>query len=437
MLNRFIQNSAGGVAPMFAIVAIPLIGAIGTAIDYSRAASARTQLLAAADAASLASVRKSSAAMAAAASMSGDGAIAAGATEATKLFNAEIAGAKGYTLNSVTATVSKTGTNIASTVKFSAAVSMSFMGLFGISTVSIGGSSTAGNNLPLFIDFYLLLDNTPSMGVGATTSDITTMVNNTADKCAFACHDLSDPNNYYNLAKKLGVTTRIDVLRTATQQLMDTATATAAYSNQFRMAIYTFGAAADKAGLTKIQSLTSKLSNAKTAASAIDLMTVPYQNYADDTDTDLQGVLKKMKDEIPKPGDGSSSSKRLKYLFFVSDGVGDRVDGSPGCARPVTNGSDPQTGKSYTRCQEPLDPSRCDDIKKDGTKIAVLYTTYLPLPTNAWYNTWISPFADQIAANMQSCASPGLYFEVGPNQGISEAMNALFQKAVAMARLTK
>ena len=67
----------------------------------------------------------------------------------------------------------------------------------------------------------------------------------------------------------------------------------------------------------------------------------------------------------------------------------------------------------------------------------MLYTTYLPLPTNGWYNTWIAPFADQIATNMQSCASPGLYFEVGPNQGISEAMTALFQKAVAMARLTK
>ena len=67
----------------------------------------------------------------------------------------------------------------------------------------------------------------------------------------------------------------------------------------------------------------------------------------------------------------------------------------------------------------------------------MLYTAYLPLPTNGWYNSWIKPFEDQIASNMQSCASSGLYFEVGPNQGISEAMNALFQKAVAMARLTK
>jgi Flp pilus assembly protein TadG len=422
---------------MFAIAAIPLIGAIGAAIDYSHAATVRTQLLAAADAASLASVRKSSAAMAAAASMSGDGPIPAGAAEATKLFNAELTGQKGYTLGNVTATVTKTGTNIASTVSFTAQVPMSFMGLLGITSVNIGGTSTAANGLPLFVDFYLLLDNTPSMGVGATTNDITMMVNNTSDQCAFACHDLSNPNNYYNLAKSLGVTTRIDVLRTATQQLMDTAQTTASFSNQFRMAIYTFGAAADKAGLTKIQSLTTNLSGAKTSAAAIDLMTVSYQNYADDTDTNLPDVLDKMNNEIPKPGDGSTSAKPLKYLFFVSDGVGDRVNGSPGCGRPVTNGSDPQTGKNYVRCQEPLDPSSCDDIKKNGVKIAVLYTTYLPLPTNAWYNSWIAPFAGDIATNMQSCASPGLYFEVGPNQGISEAMTALFQKAVAMARLTK
>ena len=84
-------------------------------------------------------------------------------------------------------------------------------------------------------------------------------------------------------------------------------------------------------------------------------------------------------------------------------------------------------------------------MKKRGVKIAVLYTTYLDLPTNAWYNQWIAPFNagpygpsinSQIAANMQSCASPGLYFEVSPTDGISEAMTALFEKAVLQARLT-
>jgi hypothetical protein len=84
-------------------------------------------------------------------------------------------------------------------------------------------------------------------------------------------------------------------------------------------------------------------------------------------------------------------------------------------------------------------------MKNRGVKIAVLYTTYLALPTNSWYNSWIAPFNagpwgpspnSQIALNMQSCASPGLYFEVSPTQGISAAMSALFQKAVADARIS-
>ena len=87
----------------------------------------------------------------------------------------------------------------------------------------------------------------------------------------------------------------------------------------------------------------------------------------------------------------------------------------------------------------------CTSLKTRGIKIAVLYTTYLNLPTNPWYMTWIDPFntgpwgpspKSEIAQNMKNCASPGYYFEVSPTQGISEAMNALFQKAVADARIS-
>jgi hypothetical protein len=67
----------------------------------------------------------------------------------------------------------------------------------------------------------------------------------------------------------------------------------------------------------------------------------------------------------------------------------------------------------------------------------VLYTTYLPLPTNAWYNQYIAPFSSEISTQMQSCASPGLFFSVSPTQGISDAMSALFQNAVMTARLIK
>jgi len=172
-------------------------------------------------------------------------------------------------------------------------------------------------------------------------------------------------------------------------------------------------------------------------------MTVPYQNYASDTDTNF-AVLSQMNSEITTPGDGATSGAPQKVLFFVSDGVADADN--PSCTRTTTVGQDPQTGKKYTRCQEPLNPALCTVIKNRGIKIAVLYTTYLALPTNAWYMTWIDPFNQgpygpspnsKIAQNMQSCASPGLYFEVSPTQGIAEAMTALFEKTVQAARLTK
>jgi hypothetical protein len=84
-----------------------------------------------------------------------------------------------------------------------------------------------------------------------------------------------------------------------------------------------------------------------------------------------------------------------------------------------------------------MNPSYCTTIKNRGIRIAVLYTQYLPLPTNAWYNSYIAPFQPNIGTNLQSCASPGLYFQVTTDQDISAAMVALFNTAVATAHLTQ
>ena len=109
------------------------------------------------------------------------------------------------------------------------------------------------------INFYLLLDNSPSMDLPATSAGITAMINATknapsnggnAGGCAFACHE-SDPAadnlgnpggvDNYQLAQNLGVVTRIQNMATATQSLMTTATATEASNNAtYKVAIYTF-----------------------------------------------------------------------------------------------------------------------------------------------------------------------------------------------------
>lgn len=435
ILNGFRRDSSGNVAITFALAAVPIVMSVGAAVDYSLANRTKAVLDSYADAAVLSVTNQASMSLSAKTAKA----------NAVTFFNAEIIGLKRGSVSSVTAKVTDSGNGRTAVVSYTASVPTSLMGIAGINTINIAGTSTAASAVPTYIDFYLLLDNTPSMGVGATPADVATMVNNTPDQCAFACHQLDvSPNDYYGLAKKLGVTTRIDVVRSATQQLMDTATATQTVSGQFRAAIYTFGTAASNAGLTKIQSLTSSLSSAKTAAGNIDLMTVPYQNYASDTDTNFDDVFPDMNNAIATPGDGSTSSQPQKILFFVSDGVADAANIS--CQKSTTAGQDPQTGTKYTRCQEPLNVSLCQTMKDRGIKIAVLYTTYLALPTNGWYMSWIDPFNkgpygpspnSEIAANMQTCASPGFYFEVSPTDGISQAMSALFQKVVRSARLTK
>lgn len=432
LIRHFVRDRRGNIAVIFALCCVPLITVIGCAVDYARATQVRSKLQAAADAASVGSVAKASPAFIAAGTMTSDGSIAVGVTDAQNIFNANVANLTGYTPGSLAPTVVKSGSTVTSTIAFGATVNTMFLGVIGKSSLALSGTSTATASMPLYIDFYLLLDNSPSMGVGATPTDVQTMVNNTSDKCAFACHDLKDKNNYCDLAKKLGVTTRIDVLRSATQSLMDTASATATYSNQFRMALYDFGGSASTLGLRNLFSLSASLSSAKSAAGNIDLMSVNGQNENGDQDTAFTAVLPAMNSEISSPGPGTSSSP-LKYLFFVSDGVAD--ESNTACLKPLSGS---------TRCQSPLNAALCKTMKYRGVKIAVLYTTYLALPTNSWYMKWVDPFNagpygpsphSEIARNMQSCASPGLYFEVSPTQGISEAMNALFKKAVADARI--
>lgn len=412
-LRTFRRDQRGNIAVLFAVTLLPLVCAVGAAVDFTLASAAKVKLDAAADAAVLAAVNRSALLMSSTTAQ----------TVASNMFDAQSdiawVTSKGATVNVNDTTAGRTAT-----VNYSAQMQTQLMGLAGFNTMTLAGSATAASALPTYVDFYLLLDNTPSMGVAATPADVATMVANTPDKCAFACHDLSNSNDYYKLAKKLGVTMRIDVVRQATQSLMDMATAATVVPAQFRMAIYTFGSSCNGTALTTITALTSSLSSAKTAANAIDLMSTPYQNYNSDQCTDYDNILAAMNNTIPTPGSGMSSAPQ-KFLFFVSDGVADAYYPTS-CSQKTTGG----------RCQEPLTIAACTAMKNRGIQIAVLYTTYLPLPTNAWYNSWIAPFSSQIPTNMQSCASPGFYFEVSPTQGVSSAMTALFQKAVAQARLT-
>ena len=53
MLARFLTNTRGGVAPLMAVMAVPIMAAVGMAVDYSRINAARTAFQVALDATAL------------------------------------------------------------------------------------------------------------------------------------------------------------------------------------------------------------------------------------------------------------------------------------------------------------------------------------------------------------------------------------------------
>jgi Flp pilus assembly protein TadG len=428
-LRQLCRHEGGSIAMFTGLAAVPIIFSVGAGVDYSTANMVKAKLDAIADAAALSAVDHPAI----------SGTAAAAQTAATNVFNSEAASIQHVTVNNPTVTVTDSSTGRTAVVSYSATKSNLFMGLVGLPTTTITGSSTAQAGLSVNINFYLLLDNSPSMNIAATTDGINTMVANTSAQggCAFACHEsnpsadnLGNPGgeDNYTLAQNLGVVTRMENLASATQSLMSTASSVeGSDSTQYQMAIYTFNGS----GLSTIQSLTSNLANAQAAAANINVLEVYDNNWLtksnnnNDTDTDFESAMSAVNGIMPNPGLGTPTSTPQEVLFIVSDGVDDEVSSS--CSQSLDG----------NRCQQPFNTSWCTTVKNRGIQIAVIYTDYLPLPTNAWYNDWIAPFQSQIGPNIESCASPGMFFSVTTDGDISAAMQALFQQAVATARLTK
>jgi Flp pilus assembly protein TadG len=424
LFRRFAGNRDANVAVIFAIASLPTIYLLGMGLDFSSAVRRQSQLDAAADAAAIAAVTP--------AMMAQDS--QAATTAATNVFNSKAVGLGGLqSAPTPTVTITNNGLVRTATVAYTASATNNFPTLIGKTSWTISGTSSASATVMPNINFYLLLDSSPSMAIAGTPAGITTMVNNTSSQggCAFACHEShpSDDNlgnpggeDNYALARNLGVTLRIDLLAQATASLMSTARATeTANGNTYKMAIYSFDV-----GVNSIQPTpTSNLTLAANETSAIQVLEVynnnclTSSNCNNDEDTNWDLALSTLNSAMPNPGGGTNlnGDTPQEVLFIVTDGVEDEN----------VNGT-----RTYQ-----MSTAECTTIKNRGIRIAMLYTEYLPLTTNAWYNTYIAPFQSTIASTMQSCASPGLFFDVQSGGDISSAMAALFQQAVATARLTQ
>ena len=145
-LNRLKQDRSGNLAIIAALSAIPLVLAIGIAVDYARASAARSDLQSAVDAAVLAGARDASTSW---------------ATVASSMLSSSIK-TKDFTLGSSSFSMNDSGNYVGSA---SGTVATTFAGLVSMQTITISATATAVVKAASDKVCILLLSTTASPGL--------------------------------------------------------------------------------------------------------------------------------------------------------------------------------------------------------------------------------------------------------------------------------
>jgi hypothetical protein len=350
-LKQFTTDRSGNFGIMFALTAMPVIMAVGMAIDYSIVANAQAKLNSAADSAALAGVVRAKNVI----MNAPDGAdiyqlnsqaIAEGQAAALKMFAAQAAQIP-YVKNAFgSISLSKVEQNINSVFSYTADAQLSFGSFLNMNTIQIKNNVGAQSQLEKFLDIHIVIDNSGSMGVGATPNDIAKM--QAGFGCSFGCHIL-DPEfddfsmhsdayknividgvlvndvagrTYYEKAHRIpGVKMKIDVVREAVDTFVKKAKLFAKSPNQLRFSIYTFS---NKLVTVYTQPTpVTDYSALETAIASIELEKVTGgTNFQYSIGNQLTAI-------VPASKSGNDAASRITHVVMFTDGVEDGTMGVP------------------------------------------------------------------------------------------------------------
>jgi Flp pilus assembly protein TadG len=465
-LGRFKAARDGNVALIFALTVLPIICMVGGAIDFSIAASNKTALQDAMDSAALAGAKAASAYIAA----NGTGspqvaqAIALGNTAAQNFFtnnSGSIGGQSTPTITTVT-----TITSGAPTVVMTARSTYSpfLLSIVGINSIPLSVTSTTTMSPSnSYYQIIFVVDISGSMAIGGDPSTITTMMakgafNDTTNApCAFACHDTADlegeqatnwcdsnPSDYFcqtngryycpfgtgqcpmvnsttmanhrALAKLYGYNLKIDYINSAIQSFTSQlSTYSSKYPGRYTVGVDTFGTQ-----FNILQAPTTNMSTATSAASSIDVeaITGPVATTNWGYTYTTIGLTNALS-HITNMGNGSSATKMLTYVIFLTDGVED-IPGSVMYNR--------QTDLSYA--------SECTAMKNAGVNMFTIWAPYYVVPGDPQYATLVAPLSANLPTTMQNCASnANQYFQANDGAAITAAVNSTFNTIIANSKL--
>jgi len=345
-LRAFAKSRRANVALLFSLTSVPALMIVGMAIDFSYAFKNKAQLRNAADAAALS-----------AASQFQRNGYTRMDMEKYKKFaqnwlddnsqrtspkleemhiclpdRRDCTTANGLTLKSGQLYVRASGTSPRSISKM---VPVKIAGQF--DTIRFSTFAIATIPIAAYLDIYLLIDRSASMGLGASPSDQTGMV--TARGCAFACHnqDTSVADTVVNDgvmdAHSRGFSLRIDAVKSALKEIVGKAQAAMAANPAIHVR---FGLYAFDDNFYKLMDPTAQFGSASdtkptTLYGAINSLDIARY----DAGTATPYAMQKLADLLPPSGTGQTQATAQTMVFFASDGTANALDNHQGGAWDV------------------------------------------------------------------------------------------------------
>jgi Flp pilus assembly protein TadG len=311
LLKRFTFDKSGNFAIIFAICIVPIFGAAGLAVDYSRIYSARSHLQQAADAAVLAAVNEAQAKIADGRNQNAS--MKLGEVLGRALFASNVEPISDY-VSSIEFKVDVAARNgvISGDGAVSGVIAGTLARAIGIKTAALSVTAKAEAGLAKYLEIHFLVDTSASMGVGATTSDQQIMAN--VNGCAIACHTVNPHWNFPNSlpsARAAGATLRIDVVRDAIGLMVDEFEAQGVSGSRLRLVLHTFSNT-----VTTHIPATTDLVNFRAGLSTLDMNGEDLEGG-----TDFTAALNTLESQIGNSGSGFGPGDREKIVLLVTDGV--------------------------------------------------------------------------------------------------------------------
>ncbi len=408
-LGRWSSASQGNVTIMFGVVLVAMVGTAGAAIDYIRLIEQRTVFSAAADSAVLAAISS-----AREAEKNGLASIPKRAKDAAlNAWKINIATSSFEAKAEPNIIVSKTGSAWTAKVSYDEVSPTAFMSLLGVKAMPLKGEASASTTISKVVtywDFHVVVDDSSSMGIGATQADMDALKADPSINCAFACHWANysaGETDSASIAKSKGIKLRIDVVDDAVDSMVNEMISSK-QGNNVRAKLWGLNDTAKT-----LVDLTTKLADVK------DYNIELYKTPVSVGNTNYETAMAKLLADVGKAGDGKSAVDPKKAVFIVTDGIHDTGFWTGNA-----------TFEWYSdHIMGTIDPAACTAMKNNGVLVGVLYIDYI---TPNGYEGAMDPVKPGVLPSLQSCSSEGLFFNATSPAEITKSMKEMLAAAMGM-----